>query len=270
MKKILLSLTITILTISFNGCSSKTYTISKEYKNAMKKSKNIALIIDSCISYDNIGDKDDYLSIYRSKESVELLGSVVKEKLGKEGFDINYVENRTACAFYKNPSTNVKAKIKEKDAIKKVDLPYFYTEIKDEKYKKALHKVLYKAFISAMKKNKSQEIFFKEKEIYKDLQILKEKTKQDKLLILINKGLLVDASKSIGFSILDRVILKRVDVHNMDYINSYAILVDLIDKKVLWTSGMRLKKVMFSNFDKSWYEGRYYNSVLKPLIDNLK
>jgi len=61
-----------------------------------------------------------------------------------------------------------------------------------------------------------------------------------------------------------------MNLPNKDFMDSYAVLIDLVDKKVLWTSAIRLKKAIFLDFDKKWYESRYYNKVLKSLVDNLK
>jgi hypothetical protein len=260
-----------LLSITFNGCSSKTYTLNKGYKDAMKKSKNIALISDSCISYDSIGENNDYLSIYKSKESTEILASLIKNKLSKNGFHINYIENRTVCASFSNPSTGIRMKIEKDDDIKKGNLPYFHASIKEIKYKEALKHILSKSFKTALKKEKSEDFFFEDKAIYKSLEIFKNRTKQDKLLVLITNGTIIHTDKTIGGGLLHIILTRgKMNLPNKDFMDSYAVLIDLVDKKVLWTSAIRLKKAIFLDFDKKWYESRYYNKVLKSLVDNLK
>ena len=266
-----LTLATVFLSILVGGCSSKTYTFNSGYKNAMKKNKKIALISDSCIYHDEVGEDNDYLSIYKSKKSTTLLNDVVKEKLNKNGLHVNYLENRIICGLFEKSSKDMKIKIDENSSIQRVNLPYSYQKIEDKKYKKALKNILLNAHKTALKQGDFEEFFFSDKSIDKSLKIIKDKSQQNKLLVLINNGTEVSAGKSIGQAVLSTVLtLGLFSSRNVDFIDSYAVLIDLEEKKVLWRSEVRLKKVSLFDFDKDWYEDEYYNKVLKPLVDNLK
>ena len=264
-------LTTALVSILFTGCSSKTYTFGAGYTSAMKRDTKIALISDSCIFHDEVGEDNDYLSIYKSKKSTTLLNNVVKEKFNKNGLHVNYLENRIICGSSEKPSTDIKIKIDENSSIQRASIPYFYQEIADKKYKKALKNILVNAHKTALKQKNFEEFFFLDKSIKKSLKIIKDKSQQNKLLVLINNGTEVSAGKSIGQAVLSTIMTFGIlSSRNVDFIDSYAVLIDLEEKKVLWRSSVRLKKTSLFDFDKEWYEDEYYNKVLKPLVDNLK
>ncbi len=271
LSNIKLTLISILFTLIFSGCSTKTYTISKEYKDSMKKSKNIALISDSCIFHDEIGEDNDYFSIYKSKKSTTLLNAVIKEKFNNNGLNINYLESRAICTSLKNTSTDINIKVDENSSIQKSYLPYFYTKIEDKKYQEALKNILINSQKTAIEKENFEEVFFANKSIEKSLKIFKNKSKQSKLLVLINNGKEVSAGKSLGQGILTAVLTAGlISTRNIDFMDSYAVLIDIEEKKVLWRSAVRLKKSTLFDFEKSWYENKYYDTVLKSLIDNLK
>jgi len=266
-KTINIGLTGAFLAISFSGCSSSKFYKADNYSKILKKNNNIALISDSCIKRDEVGEDADYFSISKSKKSATILNSVAKEKLSKKGFIIKHSENNTVCAFLPKPYPNIKIKTNEKNETKEESLPYFHTEIKDKEYKNALLNLLQTSFKTVSKKDDFQKIFFEDKSIVKSLDIVAKKTKQDKLLVILNRGVDVSAGKGIGQAVLTGILtLGMVVYRNVDFLDSYAILIDVKNREVLWTTSKRFKQP--NMYDKSWYEDTYYTYILESLGKN--
>lgn len=271
-KRTILAMIFIVLSIGFSGCSTKFYKTSKGYKESMAKEKNIALVTDTCMYVDEIGDDGDHYSAPRSKKTLDLLNAVIENKLEKDGLNIGYIEDRTMCAFFSKKSYDINLVVAEDADVIKGELPYEYKNIDDTVYKKALKNILRNAFLSSKSLNINkgshfEENFLEDETVLKSLKIIKDYTKQDKLLVVMNKGMDVSAGKQFAQGATTAILtLGMVTRYSMDYIDAYAILIDMNKEKAIWTASSRFMRPDL--YDEDFYEDDYYEKILVSLEQN--
>jgi len=249
------------IVIGLSGCgtAAKNFKVNTNYKDTLSKDNTLAVITDVCIKMDESGEDTDHFAAHSSKKIVGLIDEMLNDKLDKSTYTIGYSKDKSMCAFYKSPSIGVNMVINEGDDIIKGNLPYFFNDVQDKIYRKAVQKVLNKTSKSA-NKNHFSDIFFTDKDMLDKIKLIKNTTGQSNLLIIAIRGGEVSSGKKLGQSFKSAFIGGKVHV---DFLKTYAILIDMEQNKAVWTVSNVYKHADL--YDEDFYKDTYYPLVLKSM-----
>ena len=251
-----------IVSLVFMGCNGglPMYRHSSHYHQSIKEVETVALIIDTCVTMDEVFT--DYILVDESTKIASIQKRVISKKFAESGITLQDAKNNTVCAYRTESKLDMQIKIN--GDVKEVEVPYFYKKTKGKKYRKALEQVLkHTDAVTASNKNFDKN-FFSDKSIIKSLKIIKNKTGQSKLLIILNKIHTVSTGEK-AWNIANAITLSPYKtIANKDYIITKALLIDIDKSLAFWTASIKFYGV--SVYDENYYETHYYDGLLKSLV----
>jgi hypothetical protein len=190
--------------------------------------------------------KRDYVLLDDSKVAAILMAEEAKRSLETKGYTVNFVESPFVGSFI--ASTDSFRVANEKGGEISKIIPPFYSEdsvLTDEVYVNSLRDVFTEVYFTMAGNN--DPIFSSNSDLRNSLQVIANRTGDDKILFMIGNGTIVPVGKSIleGVTIGLATALLTFGTftyyfYDVSYMDSYLALLDLNTGDLLWSNSMRL------------------------------
>jgi hypothetical protein len=235
------------------------------FQNRISKSERIGIINDVCLQMDPLFKKD-YVLLDDSKVAAVLMADEAKKSLEMKGYSVNFVSSPFVGSFL-NPADSFRIAYERGAEVSKINPPFYFEDsiATDEVYVNSLLDVFNEVYFTMAGNN--EPIFSTNTDIRNSLQIIADRTGDDKILFMIGNGTIVPVGKSIleGVTIgLATALLTfgsfTYYFYDVSYIDSYLALLDLNTGELLWTNSMRLTDSDPSR--ESFYSGTWSKNLL--------
>jgi hypothetical protein len=215
------------------------------YENRISKSERVGIINDVCLELDPLFKKD-YILLDDSKIAAILMADEAKKSLEMKGYTVDFVSSPFVGSFLvSNDSCRV---ADEKGGeIHTINPPFYFEDslTTNELYVSSLLDV-FKEVCFTMAGN-NEPAFSTNPDLRKGLQVIANRTGNDKILFMIGNGRIVPIGKSIleGVTIGLATALVTFGMftyyfYDVSYMDSYLALLDLNTGDLLWSNFMRL------------------------------
>lgn len=253
-----------------SGCKTPYLVPTKEHVYTTEKLvsdvDNVAVIVDACFFID---DFKDYVSVDVSKTNQAFMTSSTVSYIENLGYHVD-VHNSPFVGGYKSPETKLLVRHKKGDKSQE-SMPPFYMDVKiaeDIDYQQALLRVLRQVYVDVSQKKESPLTpSDSAPSLYEDLECVQQNLQSRHLLIVIGDSRYVSGMTSFSQGMLTGIAtgvltggFLAISVYDVSHIDTYAALIDLEQKEVLWANSLRLKggNVRKKEFYSTWNE--YYQS----------
>jgi hypothetical protein len=215
------------------------------FENRISRSERVGIINDVCLQFDPLF-KRDYVLLDDSKVAAVLMAEEAKKSLEMKGYSVDFVSSPFVGSFL-NPTDSFRIAYEKGAEISKINPPFYFEDsiTTDEVYVNSLFDVFNEVYFTLAGNN--EPIFSTNIDIRKSLQIIADRTGDDKILFMIGNGTIVPVGKSIleGVTIgLATALLTfgsfTYYFYNVSYMDSYLALLDLNTGELLWSNSMRL------------------------------
>jgi len=236
-----------LLAIFATSCApSKMFVRTNDsYQTRISKSERVGIINDVCLELDPLF-KRDYFLLDDSKVAAVLMAGEAKRSLEMKGYSVDFVSSPFVGSFL-NPADSFRIAYERGAEIRKINPPFFFEDsiAADEVYVNSLLDVFNEVYFTMAGNNEHS--FSTNSDLSSCLQIIADRTGDDKILFMIGNGTIVPVGKSIleGVTIgLATALLTfgsfTYYFYDVSYIDSYLALLDLNTGDLLWTNSMRL------------------------------
>jgi hypothetical protein len=235
------------------------------FQNRISKSERVGIINDVCLQFDPLF-KRDYVLLDDSKVAAVLMADEAKKSLEMKGYSVNLVSSPFVGSFL-NPADSFRIAYEKGAEISKINPPFYFEDsiATDEVYVSSLLDVFNEVYFTMVGNN--QPIFSTDSVLRQDLQLIADRTGDDKILFMIGNGAIVPVGKSIleGVTIgLATALLTfgsfTYYFYDVSYMDSYLALLDLNTGDLLWSNSMRLTDSDPSR--ESFYSGTWSKNLL--------
>jgi hypothetical protein len=247
MKRNLSTLSAVLFILLATSCApSKMFVRTNDsYQTRISKSERVGVINDVCLKLDPLFKKD-YVLLDDSKVAAILMAEEAKRSLEMKGYTVDFMESPFVGSFLATDDSFRVADEKGGE-IQKINPPFFFEDSvsTDEVYESSLLGVLNEVYFTMAGNN--EPIFSTNPDMRSSLQIIADRTGDDKILFMIGNGTIVPVGKSIleGVTIGLATALLTFGTftyyfYDVSYLDSYLALLDLNTGDLLWTNSMRL------------------------------
>jgi hypothetical protein len=247
MKRNLSTLSSVLFILLATSCApSKMFVRTNDsYQTRISKSERVGIINDVCLELDPLFKKD-YVLLDDSKVAAILMAEEAKRSLEMKGYAVNFIESPFVGSFFASDDS-FRVADEKGGVIWKIKPPLYFEDSvsTDEVYVSSLLGVFNEVFLTMAGNN--EPIFATNPDLRNSLQIIADRTGDDKILFMIGNGTIVPVGKSIleGVTIGLATALLTFGTftyyfYDVSYMDSYLALIDLNTGDLLWTNSMRL------------------------------
>jgi hypothetical protein len=235
------------------------------YENRISKSEKVGIMNDVCLQLDPLFKKD-FILLDDSKVAAILMAEEAKESLEMKGYTVDFVSSPFVGSFLApNDSFWV---ADEKGGEKRMIHPPFYFEDSlstNELYVIALLDVFNEVYLTMA--GNQEPVFSTDSILRQDLQVIADRTGDDKILFMIGNGSIVPVGKTITEGVVLGIVTSILTLgtftyyeDDASYFDSYLALLDLNTGDLLWTNFMKLSDSDPSR--ESFYSGTWSKNLL--------
>jgi len=247
MKLNLLFFFVIVLALLATSCApSKMFVrTSDSYQTRISKSERVGIIDDVCLQLDPLFKKD-YVLLDDSKVASILMVEEAKKSLETKGYTVNFVASPFVGSFLASDELFRVADEKGGE-IRNINPPFYFEDslANNEVYVNALLDVFREVYFTMTGNN---EPTFSTDSILRDgLQVIADRTGNDKILFMIGNGSIVPVGKSILEGVTIGLATAFITFGMFTYyfydvssLNSYIALLDLHTGDLLWSNSMVL------------------------------
>ncbi len=257
---------IIIISFIFNGCSARNqdlHKISPNYNELIKSNNNTLVLIDSCVKSDNLDQNSNNFSVYKSKKINEELSLIIKNTLEPEKFKINQILSPTMCGYFPKESKDMKIVIDEDSESIIGNLPYTIDDTISEEYRNALKRISQASYLNFFDNNKFN--FKIPSTLKSDLDFIKSKTNQNKILVINNIASDVSGSKSIAQGVTVAVFtLGMFTAFEKSGLITYVSLIDIEKEEIIWKADVKFGAPYI--LKREFFEESYKPTILDKIV----
>jgi hypothetical protein len=215
------------------------------YENRISRSEKVGIINDVCLELNPLFKKN-YVLVDDSKVAAILMAEEAKKSLEMKGYMVDFVTSPFVGSFL-NTDESFRVADEKNGEIRTVNPPLYFDDSMtiDEEYLNALLDVMNEVYFTMAGNNDPQ--FSINPDLLNSLQVIADRTGNDKILFMIGNGTIVP----VGKTILEGVTLGLATafltfgmftyyVYDVSYLDSYIALLDLKNGDLLWSNYIRL------------------------------
>ena len=247
MKRKLSTQLIVLLALLATSCApSKMFVRTEDaFQSRISKSERVGIIDDVCLQMDALF-KRNYVLLDDSKVAAVLMADEAKKSLELKGYSVDFISSPFVGSFL-NPADSFRVAYEKGAEIKKINPPFYFDDslATDKEYCNSLLDVFNEVYLIMAGNN--EPIFSTNQDLRNRLQVIANRTGDDKVLFVIGNGAIVPVVKSIleGVTIgLATALLTfgsfTYYFYDVSYMDSYLALLDLHTGDLLWSNSMRL------------------------------
>jgi hypothetical protein len=238
------------------------------YDQALQEASAIGIVSDACLVRDGLGGKD-YISVEDSRQIEQYMLGGAAATLESKGYLVPVRLFPLVGGFKATTSTFSVADRKGGQVTSRT--PPFYdsdTTRSDAAFGQAITAVTRRTLTALEQKSEPPSDVFRRDELTMEhLKVIRDRTKVDRLLVIIGNGRKISGTKSAaqgcGTTVLSLVCsggMFAITAHEVSAFDTYMALINLDSGRIVWANDLRLKEG--DPTERGYYAGRWAKQLL--------